>query len=155
MASVIKRPHGWEIRESVSTARGPRSRTLATFKRLDQATIEHAAARAGKALDRKDLVRAALRAGAPVAAAPADAHAGALIEEFEAGNAPRPALRRLLAAYLTEEPEPSDGVSGASAWLGTSADQRAAALVDLLLLADAIPVARRASRPSFPPFGRS
>lgn len=152
MAFVIKRRNGWEIRESVSTERGPRSRTLATFKHLNEATIDHACARAQITLDPEALIKSALCAGAPVDPGAADAHAGALLRAMESGDAPRPALRRLLADCLEGEPVPSEGSRGAIAWLGVSAEQRAAALVDLLLLADAIPVGRRSSKPAFPPF---
>ncbi len=154
MASVVKRPTGWEIRESITTERGPRSRTLATFKGLNKATIEHARARASKGLDHDDVVRAALRAGAPVEPEAADAHAQALIRELESGAAPRPGLRRLLAGYLRDEPRPTAAAEAASAWLGSSAAERGAALVDLLLLADAIPVARRPPELAFPGFRR-
>ncbi|MDX6583420.1 MAG: hypothetical protein QOI10_2604 [Solirubrobacterales bacterium] len=155
MSFVVSRANGWEIRESVSTERGPRSRTLATFKRLDRATLEHAAGRASKPIDRERLISAALRAGAPVEVSPADAHAGALIRALDRGDVPRPALRRLLVGYLTDERASSDAATGAAAWLGASAADRGAALVDLLRLGDAIPAGRRSSRSSFPGFGRA
>jgi hypothetical protein len=152
MSSVVKRPRGWEIRESLRTERGPRSRTLATFTRLDEATIEHACARASRPLDRTALIKTALRVGAPVDATPADESAQALIRQLESGAAPRPALRRLIAGYLGDEPDPSAAAKEAAGWLGSSMTERGAALVDLLLLGDAIPVARRQQELSFPGF---
>jgi hypothetical protein len=154
MASVVRRPNGWEIRESVSTESGPRSRTLATFKRLDEARIERARFRASRDFDRAAVINAALRAGAPVDGAPADEHAEALIRALERGGTPRPALRRLLAGHLRNEPDPTEATTGAAAWLGASAEERGTALIDLLLLADAIPSRRRSSDLSFPGFGR-
>jgi len=49
MAFVVPTKKGsFEIRESRSTAAGPRSRTLASFKELTDETIEKARARAAK-----------------------------------------------------------------------------------------------------------
>src|ERR1700687_4471424 len=43
---VVRRPADrWELRESTLTPSGPRSRTLATFRELDDQTIRHATAR--------------------------------------------------------------------------------------------------------------
>ena len=154
MSYVVRRPRGWEIREAVATARGPRSRTLATFKHLDRATIDRAVDRASKPIDSTAVIKSALRAGAPVAAPDADAHAEALIRELERGATPRPGLRRLLAGYLDDGQSPPDAGSGIAEWLGRSAGERGAALVDLLLLADALPAPRVAREPAFPGFHR-
>ena len=64
---VVRRPgNRWELRESTLTPSGPRSRTLATFRELDNQTIRHATARS-PAIDPQTLTTLCRRAGAPVA----------------------------------------------------------------------------------------
>src|SRR5688500_5901551 len=111
MSSVVRRSHGWEIRESVSTDGGPRSRTLATFKQLDPDTLEHAESRASRSFDREALITAALRAGASVEAAPADGHAKRLLRELGRGASPRPGLCRLLRELLGETRPEHTGIA--------------------------------------------
>ena len=154
MSYIVKRPQGWEVRETVASERGPRSRTLASFKRLDTAAVDRAVARASKPIEPTSVIRSALRAGAPVDPPEADAHAQALIRELERGATPRPALRRLLAGYLDGGERPEAREVGISEWLGRSASERGAALVDLLLLTDAIPSPPRSGELAFPGFGR-
>jgi hypothetical protein len=104
MAFVTRRAGGsWEIRESHSTARGPRSRTLATFGVLTPEIIERALARSERPLSGADLRLAAVRAGAPVTPQPSDRAAGELLAELARGRSPRAALRELLLAELTPE----------------------------------------------------
>ena len=56
MAFVVPTKRGeFEIRESRSTPKGPRSRTLATFKELNDEVIEKARAKAAKPPDAEDL----------------------------------------------------------------------------------------------------
>lgn len=77
MAFIVPTKKGtFEIRESRSTPAGPRSRTLATFQELTDETIERAQGRAAKRPSAGELREAALRAGAPVAAAPSIAPRG-------------------------------------------------------------------------------
>ena len=65
MAFVVRTKRGeFEIRESRSTPKGPRSRTLATFRELSDEVIEKARARAAKPPDAEELRDAARRAGA-------------------------------------------------------------------------------------------
>jgi hypothetical protein len=143
MASIRRgRGDSWEIRESVRTDRGPRSRTLATFKRLGPQTIERARERACKPLDPDDLIAGALRAGAPVEPSPADAAASALLAELSHGRHPKPALARALAERLGDAGDLPDSVRAAAHWAGRSAAERGEALLDLLLLADALPASR-------------
>jgi hypothetical protein len=153
MSYVTRRRHGWEVRETVATERGPRSRTLATFKRLDGTALDRARTRASKPIDSTALIKSALRAGAPVDPSEADAHAEALIRQLVRGTAPRPALRRLLAGYLDGGERPPGDDSGIAEWLGRSMSERGAALVDLLLLADAIPAPPAPRELSFPGLG--
>jgi hypothetical protein len=145
MAFITPARNGaFEVRESRVTPEGPRSRTLATFRELDAATIEKVIERAEQTPTREELIAAALRAGAPIAPSPADDAARGLLRALARGEAPSPMYRRLLL----------DGLNGqsrsAAEWLGTSLAERGEALRDLLLLGDAIPIRRRPQRIGFP-----
>jgi len=157
MASIVRgRGQNWEIRESERTPRGPRSRTLATFRRLDGETIERARSRAKVPLTAAELVSIARRVGAPVAPSAADDAAIQMLRELNSGSRPRPALRRLLVERLDEQRQPSDTISSAAQWIGASPEERGAALRDLLLLADALPDPHRsAGELGFPPLARN
>lgn len=157
MASIVNgRGQNWEIRESVRTPRGPRSRTLATFRRLDGETIERARARAKAPLTAAELVSNAKRVGAPLAPNAADEAAIQLLRELREGRRPRAGLRRLVVEHLGEQPQPSDAIGSAAEWAGASPQERGAALRDLLLLADALPVSQRAGGElRFPPLARA
>ncbi|HVV91227.1 MAG TPA: hypothetical protein VHB53_12085 [Solirubrobacterales bacterium] len=145
MAFVTAGRNGtFEVRESRLTPSGPRSRTLATFRELDPATIEKVIARADKPLSREELVRAALRSGATVLASPVDEAARALLRSIARGEEPNRKLHRLLRGAL------SGHSSSAEEWLGTSLAERGDALRDLLLLADAVPVRARPKEIGFP-----
>jgi hypothetical protein len=161
MAFIVSAPRDtFEIRESRSTPAGPRSRTLVTFKVLNNETIEKAGARAAKALDPDQLRQMARRAGAPVAAAPADRAARSLIAELTRGRSPEPTLRRLLVDALendnrgvAEEASPrplSDSARSAAAWLAATPQLRGEALRDLLLLGDALPARKHEGARRFP-----
>ncbi len=141
---TVDRNGAFEVRESRATPEGPRSRTLATFRDLDEATIERALERASKPLSREDLVRAALRAGACIAARPVDEAGRTLLRLLARGESPDPKLRRLLLDSLAGE------AKSAEEWLGTSLAERGDALRDLLLLADAVPARRRSRTIGFP-----
>jgi hypothetical protein len=141
---TVGRNGTFEARESHLTPDGPRSRTLATFRELDAATIEKVIARADKPVSREHLVQAALRAGATVAAPAVDEAARALLRSIARGEEPDRKLRRLLLGAL------SGGSSSAEEWLGTSLADRGAALRDLLLLADAVPIRARPKEIGFP-----
>jgi hypothetical protein len=145
MAFVTTGRNGaFEVRESRSTPTGPRSRTLATFRELDAPTIQKVLERARKPPTRQELVRAALRAGATVAVAPADTAARELLRALGRGEEPDPKLRRLLLDALSGKEQ------SALEWLGTTLDERGDALKDLLLLADAVPVRPRSKTIAFP-----
>lgn len=145
MAFVASRRDGaFEVRESHLTPKGPRSRTLATFRELDAATIEKVLERAEKPPAREELVQAALRAGATVSAPPVDEAARALLHSIARGEEPNRKLRRLLLGALARES------TSAEEWLGTSLAERGDALKDVLLLADAVPIRARPKRIGFP-----
>ena len=138
------RSGSFEVRESRVTPAGPRSRTLATFRELDDATIAKVIARAEKAPSPEELIGAALRAGASISAPPADQAARTLLRSIARGEGPDPKLRRLLVDALS-----GDG-NQAAEWLGTSLAERGDALRDLLSLADALPLRSRPGEICFP-----
>lgn len=152
MAYITRHPSGsWEIRESRTTAAGPRSRTLATFSTLTPEVVSRAQERADRPLQPTQLRQAARRAGAPVAPPVSDRAAGELIAELAAGRRPRPELVRLLVDSLQGEPTSSaDNARAAAAWIGASPQKRGRTLHDLLLLVDHLPRRERPERPRFP-----
>jgi hypothetical protein len=152
MAYVVARRSGtWEVRESRTTATGPRSRTLATFKTLTSEVLARAGARASTPFDPHELCRAALRAGAPVASSDADRDAGELLAELATGHQPRPVLVRLLRDALQPGSATlSDSAHAAARWVTATPRQRGETLRDLLLLADRLPPARLAPQQRFP-----
>lgn len=154
MAFIVPRKNGaWEIRETRSTPAGPRSRTLASFRELNDEIIERAQHRASKPLEPADLRRMALRSGAPVAEPLADTAARQLLGELSAGREPRRALRRLLAdAVDSNNGGLSDAARAAQEWIAATPEKRGKALKELLLLGDALPKRRRSDRIQFPPF---
>jgi hypothetical protein len=155
MAFVVPaRSRRFEIRESKSTPRGPRSRTLVSFRELDDTVIERARERAAKAIDAAELRRAARRAGAPVARPVADRAARELIAELAKGREPDPALRHMLLDLLRHGYKDGPGQSpeneaehAVAEWMAASPRERGKALVDLLLLADALPHGSRKGKP--------
>jgi hypothetical protein len=141
----------FEVRETRSTERGPRSRTLATFRELTDEVIEKARARADKPPSREELVGAARRVGAPVAPAPVNRAARDLIAELATGEEPEPRLRHLLVEAVRDgwagpTPRP-DTARSAAEWIAATPTKRGKTLVDLLLLADALPHSGRRGKP--------
>lgn len=144
MAFVAPTRRGtFEIRESRSTARGPRSRTLASFSELDEDTIERARRKAAKPVSAEELKAAARRVGAPVAPEPADRAARGLLVELGNGRKPEPRLKRLLSTMLEDSSAaaivPATPSHGIAQWMTATPRERGKTLVDLLLLADALP----------------
>jgi hypothetical protein len=152
MAFIAKgKGSSWELRESHSTSAGPRSKTLASFAELDAAVIARAEARAGHALDRVALERAARRVGAPVAPPESERSARELLAALNQGDRPSPGLAKLLAESLAQTTSKfSDAAQAAAEWIGVSEQERADTLVDLLLLSDALPTPDERLRPRFP-----
>lgn len=148
MAYVVAVKGGrFEIRESLATPKGPRSRTLASFTELTDEVLEKARARASKPLDPEELRRAARRSGAKVGSTPADRAARELIAHLAAGKRLDPHPRGLLAALLSggdpgRPPSLSPEARAAAEWAAAPAAERGEALRQLLLLADALPSLR-------------
>jgi hypothetical protein len=152
MAFITKgKGSNWELRESHSTPAGPRSKTLASFTQLDDDAIARAEARAGHALDRVSVEQAARRVGAPVSAPESERAARDLLAAVNQGNRPSPGLAKLLAESLAQTTSKfSDAAQAAAEWIGVSEQVRSETLVDLLLLADALPSPDPSLRPNFP-----
>lgn len=153
MTFVVSRPRGvWELRTSTATPRGPRSRTLVSFRELNARALQHALDRSSGGLTAAEIRDAASRAGAPVAPEPARRAAAQLIAELAGGatlpEGWKPVLDELLAG--------GDGHGGSADVIGEWADagleRRGEALRDLLLLADAIPSPPRQEPLAFPGF---
>jgi hypothetical protein len=147
MAFVVATQRGrYEIRESQHTSKGPRSRTLASFKELSDDVIEKARARASKPLSAAEVERAARKVGAPGARDPIDRAARELIAELGKGRHLDPTLRRLLIDLLEKndlddhETRPAtDAERSVAEWMASTPQERGNTLFDLLLLADALP----------------
>lgn len=151
MAFVVLRRDGrFEIRESVATPAGPRSRTLATFHRLSDATLEHAQRRATRPFDRGAVVASADRAGAPRDTRETVRLAHRLLTELEAGRNVPSVLARALARHLeTNAPFP-DSLPPMADWLGVGLRDRGDALRDLLRVTDRLPRRPQGRRRRFP-----
>jgi hypothetical protein len=146
MAYIVRsRGRRYEIRESVATPEGPRSRTLATFAVLDDATLASARSRSGGTIDGPALRRAAIRVGAPVADRAPDAAARRLVAELAAGHRPTPALASLLRRALdaADVPITAEVAGDMELWVDADDERRGRALVELLELGDQLPVPRR------------
>ncbi len=153
MAYVISRRDGrHEIRESVATPRGPRSRTLATFRLLTDEVLDHAESRALRHFDRDAVRRRAETRGVPVAAADSTRAVRRVLQDL-VRDRPLPtslvaALRHELSRHETVDLP--DTFASATEWLGVSAARRGEALRDLLRMTDRLPVRKRPDAPSFP-----
>jgi hypothetical protein len=147
---VVGRPGDrWELRESTLTPSGPRSRTLATFRELDDRAMRQARARS-RDIDPHALRTLCRRAGAPVTQARPDGAAGQLLAALAHDEQPRPSLRRVLAAALgSANAKASDSERAAARWLTATPAERGQTLRDLLLLADRLP-ARKRTRLAYP-----
>lgn len=152
MAFVVTRRDGrFEIRESIATSRGPRSRTLATFRELTDEVLDHAERRAERSFDRRRVEARALAAGA-CRDDRATARLGhALLEDLHQGGRLPPvlvdALTRCLAGATTSA---LDSLPPLEDWIGSTARERGDALRDLLRLTDRLPPARRRGGMTFP-----
>ncbi len=157
---VATKPGRFEVRESASTASGPRSRTLASFRELTGEVVEKVQARTDKPPTAEELTRSALKAGAPVRGPELDEAARETLRLIANGERPDPMLRRLLLDALSDEDRNdrpaaskarvSDAARAATQWVGTSVEERGKALSELLELADALPVRLRPHEIAFP-----
>ena len=160
MAYLVRRsPTRFEIRESRSTPRGPRSRVLASFPdALTRDVLDRAAARATRPFAAAALVRRARALGIPVLERSREPEARALLSRLRRGDPLDPvlaaSLRRAL-ARLSEAPIP-ESLAEVSDWVGASVAERGAALRELLDLYGRIvrsrPPRRRRARTRFPRF---
>jgi hypothetical protein len=157
---VATHPGRFEVRESKATDKGPRSRTLASFRELTAEVIEKVQATAAKPPTAEELKKVALRAGAPIQDSELDEATKKALRGIASGDRPRPLLRRLLLDALLEEngSDPpsasagrvSDAARSAREWIGAAPEVRAKALQDLLELADALPIRPRPHEIGFP-----
>jgi hypothetical protein len=163
MAYIVLTKRGaFEVRESRSTDKGPRSRTLASFRQLDDEVVRKVRERAAKPPEPEELRQAAIRAGAPLSVEPADRAAGELLRLLATGKSVDPKLRTLLLDALEREERRaggsrkrsraavSDAARAASQWIGASLELRGEALGELLGLADALPFEPRSEELDFP-----
>jgi hypothetical protein len=157
---VATKPGRFEVRESASTANGPRSRTLASFRELTGEVVEKVQTRSDKPPTTEELTRSALKAGAPVRGPELDEAAREALRLMANGERPDPMLRKLLLDALSDEDRGdlptdqksriSDAARAATQWVGVGAEERGNALRELLDLADALPVRLRPHEIGFP-----
>ena len=157
---VATKPGRFEVRESASTANGPRSRTLASFRELTAEVVEKVQARSEKPPTAEELTRSALKAGAPVRGPELDEAARETLRLMANGGHPDPMLRRLLLDALSDEDRSdrpadpkarvSDAARAATQWVGVGVEERGKVLGELLELADALPVRLRPHEIGFP-----
>jgi hypothetical protein len=128
-----------DIRESVLTPAGPRSRTLASFRgTLTPEVLDRAEARAERPFDRARLVERAGELGVPTTARREDRAARQLLAHLRRGGAIDPvlvtllrgALRRARGARVPEE------LAELTEWLGVDDARRGEALRGLLRVSD-------------------
>lgn len=148
-----------EIRESRTTAKGPRSRQLARFAgSLTPAILARAAARATRPFDAEALARRAEAMGIPVETRGAEPEARALLARLRRGDAMDPVMASLVLHALGEaarDPIP-EHLAEVAEWVGATPAARGAALRDLLeafgRIAASRPPVRERPRRSFPRF---
>jgi len=136
-----------EIREAHSTDRGPRSRTLASFRgALTEAHLERAESAATRPFDREAIRRRARELGLAVVRSTADAEARALLARLRSGAPIDPVLVGVLREQLDARrtaPVP-DELGDVVEWIGASDAERGRALRDVLRLYDTIARSREA-----------
>jgi hypothetical protein len=138
-----------EIREAHSTPRGPRSRTLVSFRgALRHEHLDRAEAAARRPFDREAIRRRARELGVAVEEPHADAAARELIGRLRRGaglDSHLAALLRDRLAALPADPMPTE-LADAAEWIGASELERGRALRDVLRLYDAIARSREPVR---------
>jgi hypothetical protein len=160
MAFLSRRADGRvEIRETRRTRRGPRSRTLASFRgALTPDVLDSAETRAGHALDRERLLERAGALGVPTTERRSERPARALLAQLRRGVALDPLLADALRQALERMPEAPvpEGFAEVVEWIGASDSERGHALRGLLRVSDRIASSRgtlRRRRPRhFPRF---
>jgi predicted Fe-S protein YdhL (DUF1289 family) len=160
MAYLVQRSRTrFEIRESRSTPRGPRSRVLSSFREaLSRDALDRAAARATRPFDAAALIRRARTLGIPVMERSREPEARALLSRLRRGDPLDPVLAASLRRALARLPEVvlPESLEEVTEWVGASAAERGAALRQLLDLYGRIarsrPPRRRRERKRFPRF---
>jgi hypothetical protein len=142
MAYLYHRKNGRaEIREAHSTPRGPRSRTLASFRgALTEEHLDRAEAASARGFDRDAIRKRAVKLGIPIERAGVESTARALIAGLRRGARLDPVLSTVLRAQLenvTSVPVP-DELADAVEWIGANDRERGRALRDVLRLYDTI-----------------
>ncbi|HEY8157058.1 MAG TPA: hypothetical protein VII72_23230 [Myxococcota bacterium] len=149
MASIRRQGDSFEIRECLSTDRGPRQRALARFRRvLTPEVLDQAEAAARRPFDRRALQARARQQGIPVAPERRNSEARKLLADLRASRPIDPTLVTLLRdalALLASEPLPSH-LSDVAEWIGRSEADRGKALRGLLRTASRVLRSRRPLR---------
>ena len=154
MAYVVARRDGrFEIRENLATPRGPRARTLVTFRVLTDGALRTAQARATRPFDRERIEARATALGVPRDPRETLRLAQRLLVSLETGqrlpDVVASALAETLTGQLSADPLP-DSIPPLAEWAGASERDRGDALRDLLRMSDRIPHRARGSRRRFP-----
>jgi hypothetical protein len=150
MAYLYVRKNGRrEIREARSTPRGPRSRTLASFRGpLTDELLDRAEAVSARGFDRAAIRARAALLGIPIVRASADSAARALIAQLRNGAHLDPVLATVLRGQLASADSATvpDELTDAVEWIGAHDRERGRALRDVLRLYDTIARSRDAVR---------
>jgi hypothetical protein len=153
MASIRRQGNTFEIRECLSTNRGPRQRLLARFRRvLTPEVLDQAEAAARRPFDRRALLDRARRQGISVAPERRNLEARKLLADLRAARPLDPTLVTLLRdalAPMASEPLPPH-LDDVAEWIGRSEAVRGKALRGLLRTASRVLRSRGALRESPP-----
>ena len=141
MASIRRQGQRYEIRECVSTDRGPRQLALASFTgELTPEILDAAEDRASRPFDRAQLVERARRIGVPIVSRRRHPEARALLARLRRGDELDATLVHLLRTALDGLASRSlpDHLAAAADWVGQPERERGAALRGLVRTADRI-----------------
>ncbi len=129
------------MREAHHTARGPRSRMLASFRgALTEPVLDRAAAAARGPWDRERILQRAAELGIPIERSSAGVSARELLSHMREADVLDPVIVTLLREQLADRPAAAvpDALVDVVEWLGASDHARGAALRDVLRLYDTI-----------------
>jgi hypothetical protein len=142
MAYLVVRKGGRvEVREAHKTAKGPRSRMLASFRGpLTSRDLDRAEAAATRPIDRERLLARAKELGIPTERSSAGAAARSLLSRLRKADRLDPVIVTLLREQLAAHPAVTapDELADVVEWLGASDHERGHALRDVLRLYDTI-----------------
>jgi hypothetical protein len=131
VATIVLRKDGRaEIRESYTTPRGPRSRTLAVFRELTDRVLEKAERRASRPFSRARILARARQLGVPRFGESAARSARVLLAELQVGRPLAPTLVTALLDALASRParELPPSIGPLLPWLTASDEERGEAL---------------------------